>query len=75
MNTCRSCGAEIVWVVSTNGRPTPADAKLIRVLVPTGKLVETDHGSAQEVEVRTGYVSHFATCPYAKEHQYRKGKQ
>lgn len=53
---CRSCGAAIVWVVTTSRARMPCDDK-IRTLV-------TDEG----VIVR-GRESHFATCPNANEHR------
>ncbi len=67
--TCSSCGAEIVWAVTMNGRPAPCDAKPIKVLVWTGRLISTAHGQAQEVEVKTAFVSHFVTCPNAAQHR------
>ena len=61
--TCQSCGAEIVWAVTMGGKPTPCDAKTVKVQVWTGRIVETVHGPSQQVEVKTAYVSHFASCP------------
>jgi len=66
---CSSCGAEIVWAITMSGRPTPCDAKPVKVLAWTGRMVDTVHGQAQEVEVKTAFVSHFATCPNAAKHR------
>jgi hypothetical protein len=50
MSECRSCGAEIVWVVTDSGKRIPVDA-------------ETATEGDTEFEPRAGHVSHFATCP------------
>jgi len=69
MSTCRSCGAAIVWMVTTAGKPMPCDAEQVRVAVPTGNLVDTGHGVSREVEIRTGWVPHWATCADAEQHR------
>lgn len=61
--TCRSCGAAIVWATSTNGRPTPLDAKTERRIVI---------GSDDVARVVDTYVSHFTTCPNAAQHRKSK---
>lgn len=65
---CRSCGVEVVWVVTEAGKKMPVDAK------PTekGNLL-LENGVARYVEAGKGtHVSHFATCAQAK--GWRKGK-
>lgn len=69
---CNSCGAQILWVVTANGKQMPVDAE---------PVVKTPHGlmTLSPVEGRTAhradavrghlYRSHFATCPNAKEHR------
>ncbi len=66
---CRSCGAEIVWSTTTDGRPIPLDPPLIRIAVATGRVIESDRGVSAEVEIKSGRVSHFATCPQASQHR------
>lgn len=62
---CRSCGAEIIWAVTENGRKMPVDAQ------PTtsGNLI-LEPGNpplARYVAPWAGqHVSHFATCPGAR---------
>ena len=54
MATCRSCGAEIVWLQTNSGKRIPVDAETC----PDGeaeRLYQPEHG----------HVSHFATCPQA----------
>ena len=54
--TCRSCGARIVWMMTSNNRRMPVNAE-------TAEHGETiyEHGR---------HVSHFSTCPQAN--QWRK---
>lgn len=64
---CVECGAEIVWVLSENGRPTPLDA----VPRPHGtfRVTRVGHGLVAVpvpkeflVEGETVYVCHYMTC-------------
>lgn len=54
---CRSCQAPIVWVKTAAGKSMPVDAGSVTV----GDLVYDP----------TWHVSHFATCPNAKQHRSR----
>ncbi len=56
MPQCRSCGAEIEWLRTKEGKNTPVDAKPV--------FIETRNGDPIE-----GYRSHFATCPNADQHR------
>lgn len=68
MSLCRSCGAEIRWVVSSNGKSMPLDA----TPDPAG-LVAVHNGVAHVgrnmVEGEQKFTSHFATCPNARDHR------
>ena len=77
MSACRSCGAEMIWTQTQNGKAMPVDAEPD----PAGTFVLKYEGS-QPVAVYDGmhldkdperYTSHFATCPDADE--FRKGKR
>jgi len=57
-SSCRSCGADIVWMVTAAGKNMPADADSVG---PGDTLFEFDR-----------HVSHFSTCPQA--HKWRKKK-
>lgn len=63
-STCRGCGAPIVFVKSALGKYIPCDAQLVRYRAnPAGKDFEgLPTGMAR--------ITHFATCPQAK--QFRK---
>jgi hypothetical protein len=77
MTACRSCGAPILWAVTTGGKPIPLDAEPDaggNVLM-TGARVGTARGFAPEVRVEAGpplfpddsprFMPHHATCPQA----------
>ena len=67
-SSCKSCRAEIVWVLTEGGKRMPVDAEdgwPIAYddgnLLPTGEVKSTDRGSAQVVRVTpAGEVSLFA---------------
>lgn len=73
MSTCKSCGAEIFWMKTVAGKSMPLDRKPVmggNISLGFG----TDH-LAYVVESHPGierYVSHFATCPSAKQHRKAK---
>lgn len=61
MAKCRSCGEEIVWMVTKSGKKMPAD--MIPGFPPTeGDIFDPKFNS-----------SHFATCPNAAKHRKPKG--
>lgn len=66
-SNCSSCGAEVIWVELKSGKRHPLDAEII---VSDGtKLLYVDdlRGFKKLPAGRKGYVSHFATCPDAKD--------
>jgi hypothetical protein len=69
-STCRSCGAEIIWAITTNGSRIPVDATM-------GATVFTLRDNAMSGQppffvAMTPYTSHFATCPNADEHRKKR---
>lgn len=74
VSRCRSCGAEIVWVLTQKGHRMPIDPEP----APGGDIV-VDDGIASVVggadlvdavfEGRALYLAHFATCPNAARHR------
>jgi len=80
MATCRSCGAEIVWTRTENGSPMPLDPGEFPIVENTqgsilavaanGKVIRGDRVSdSYEGGYILARISHFATCPNAKEHR------
>lgn len=72
-DSCKTCGAAIIWAKTAKGARTPLDAKPVRV----AELVEDPETGKEIVQdglfviggAHTGHVSHWATCPQAKEHR------
>ena len=61
LRKCRYCSAMIKWgVAASSGKPVPLDSKPVRVWVSTNPG-RTDP-SEPRLEVRTGWIAHFATC-------------
>ena len=60
---CKSCGAEIVWAVTSSGRRIPVDYQGESV------VILTEAGDEVRASVRLGHKSHFATCPNAAKHR------
>ena len=77
MGYCRSCGARIRWIKTVAGKAMPCNATPIRFergggpetfVTPEGKV---ERGKRDHEGELTGYISHFATCPYADRHRRR----
>lgn len=72
MSKCKSCGAQIIWVPTVNGKAMPCDAKPIpyeedptgnlTLVTPDGRVVKARADAGSET---FGYISHFTTCPQA----------
>lgn len=63
---CKTCDAEIIWIVTPSGKSMPVDAK-----AETLWLLEPDGGQGGSARARPVQVrkSHFSTCPQADEHR------
>lgn len=64
---CKSCGRELTFARSTDGKVIPLD-----MVAPVYEL-ELDRDTGQMLAIRTtsAHVSHFATCPDATQHSRR----
>jgi len=79
-STCKTCGAEIVWVVTEKGKRMPldadphADGRFIKLrLDPDGsKVVHFLSVGEQVANTKPTYESHFSTCPEADLHRRRR---
>jgi hypothetical protein len=67
MNLCKGCGAEILWLRTKDGKTMPCNPKALRLLLPTGETVLSRGELVPVYEVKSGYASHFSTCPKADE--------
>ena len=82
--TCRSCGARIVWVVSSRGKPMPIDAEpsangnlfLSHPIVPGQSVARVVTGRTREALRACGeaFISHHATCPQARQWRRKNGE-
>lgn len=80
MSTCKSCGAEIVWIRMKSGKMMPCDALgvaydpddngTLTLITPDGEIVK-GNPSQDFKHCKWGYCSHFATCPNADQHRRR----
>ncbi len=78
---CRSCGADVWWVLWPSGKKMPVDSEPdMRPLPKGGSLVLTLRKESRELHVekfdptkhdakRNRYTSHFATCPNSDDHR------
>lgn len=64
--TCKSCGAEIIWTVTDKGKRMPVDA------APEHRFTLVRQGADMRAVYVPVYTSHFATCPHADEHRKEK---
>ena len=80
MSKCRSCGAEIKWIKMVSGKAHPVNPYKRTIVKNEGKeaLVTEDgqiiygrFASYEDGANASGYISHFATCPYASSHRRR----
>jgi hypothetical protein len=67
MPTCKSCGAQIIWVKMISGKKMPLNMEPKKRIV----LQINENTLEQEGNVKDVFVSHFETCAHADQH--RKG--
>jgi len=84
-DTCRGCGAPIVWIETNSGKHMPCNPEEIEIDIAGAKTtaIITDDGRLEwgspvnrndlfpPAKTVKGRVSHFATCSTAK--KFRKG--
>jgi hypothetical protein len=74
MSSCKSCGAEILWVTMAGSRKKmPIDVEGLKVVVPAGVAADGVERGVALHKVVVGHTSHFATCPNAAEHRKVEG--
>lgn len=70
---CKSCGAKIIWIQTRRNKWIPVDYEPVFAKGGEKNVFRNDgkmYRSAPEgAEV---YITHFATCPNAKEHRRKK---
>ena len=78
MSKCKSCGANIIFIQTLNGKLMPCDERPIpyredpngsmMLVTGDGRVVKAKLDASSDL---LGYVSHFATCPNANGHRKR----
>lgn len=79
MNTCKSCGAKIIWAVTLAGKRMPVDAQSSErgnvELYDEGDhiraLIVNDATLFDDLAARPRHLPHFVTCPDADQHRKR----
>lgn len=80
MARCRSCGAEINFIAMNSGKLHPVDTvkhTMIKgegketLITDDGEIIRGTFASYEEGANASGYISHFATCPYADKFRRR----
>jgi len=77
VGTCRSCGAEIVWLVTPKGHmmpvdPAPATDGNVAIDDGIATVLSDDAIVVARLHGRVLWLSHFATCPDAARHRRRR---
>ena len=67
ISNCNTCKAEIIWVELKSGKRHPLDAEIVISDGTQLLYVDNLHGFKKLPAGRKGYMSHFATCPHAKD--------
>ena len=67
---CRSCHASVIWTETEKGKKMPVDAER----VPNGNIELREGNPPIAVYAKADgaskrYISHFVTCPQAKQHR------
>jgi hypothetical protein len=70
MASCRGCGREIIWAVTTANKKMPLDTKPETRAV----LVERDGDGTMVVKTVPTYMPHWATCPNADDFRRKQTK-
>lgn len=72
ISQCRSCAANIIWVISEKGKRTPLDVDPTNEGIRFKLFAHPDlEGEALMVHTKVGpgFSSHFVTCPDRDEHR------
>jgi hypothetical protein len=75
--SCKSCGREIVWALTVNGRRAPIDADSasngnVRLEDGLATTLGPDAAAAARELGEQLHLNHFVTCPQAAMHARRK---
>lgn len=79
MAKCKGCGQEIKWIKLESGKSNPVDIEKYHIqdnlIDPNMVVVNKEKGIVGKISnVESGYISHFSTCPNAKDFKKKKGE-
>lgn len=79
MGQCRSCGQRILFIRMKSGKSMPVNPTFVnfrknprgkdRIVLPSGDVIACDGNVNADEADGFGYISHFATCPNARNHR------
>lgn len=82
MTKCKSCGANIIWIKTTNGKSMPCNAEQViywqdpkgeaNIITPNGETVRATLKTRRTPPTGVGYIPHWATCPQANNFRKRE---
>ena len=82
MAKCKSCGADIVWIETANGKAMPCDAEPVKyirrengkekVVTPGGTVVSCVFEDDANKATGLGYKPHWSTCTAPQNHRRAK---
>lgn len=74
---CKGCGRPIVWIKTAGGKSMPCDTEQVvywehhgasgKIVTPNGEVISCDFKGEPSKATGIGYISHFASCPAARE--------
>lgn len=78
---CSGCGKRVVWIKTANNKNMPCDPNIVnykadksgkeKIVTPNGAVVTGVTGVEPGEADGFGYISHFATCPMARNFRRR----
>lgn len=85
MATCKKCLADIIWIKTMGGKPIPCNSTPIyyiekpksgrkRIVTPNGEVISCEYTDDPVKATGTGFVPHWATCPFADEFRNNSSK-
>lgn len=79
MSKCKSCGAEIIWIKTANGKSMPCDPDQTTyveakdgkdtIITANGQVLKCILTGDMRRVTGIGYIPHWATCPSAEQHR------
>lgn len=81
MAKCKSCGANILWIKTQNGKSMPCNAEQViywqdakgeaNIITPNGETIRATLITRRTPATGVGYIPHWATCPQANNFRKR----